>query len=163
MRAQALEVLAIDAATDFSELPYDSNWLAGVAIYAQAAANVGDPEIAAKLHRLLAPWRDHVAFNSATTWGLVERLLGALDGVMGRYDDAERELVRAADLHEQMGAPIWLARTRLDLANVLLQSGSGAERAQLLLEQAIGTARDLGCAGIEREAVELLERVREAV
>jgi tetratricopeptide (TPR) repeat protein len=156
MREEALAVLAVDSASGFSEHPYDSNWLAGIAIYAQACANLAEPVAAAKLHELLAPWSDHVAFNSATTWGLVERLLGNLDRVLGRYDDAERRLVHAAERHEQMYAPVWLARTRLDLAGLLLERGSDADRAQMLLEQAIGTAQDLGCAGIERRAVALL-------
>jgi hypothetical protein len=97
-----------------------------------------------------------VAFNSATTWGLVERLLGNLARVLGRYDEAERRLVSAAERHEQMYAPVWLARTRVDLADLLLGRGDDAGRAQVLLEQALGTARDLGCAGIERRAVGLL-------
>ncbi|HEY1508721.1 MAG TPA: AAA family ATPase [Solirubrobacteraceae bacterium] len=156
MRDEALAVLAVDSASSFSEHPYDSNWLAGIAIYAQACANLAEPVAAAKLHELLAPWSDHVAFNSATTWGLVERLLGNLDRVLGRYDDAERRLVHAAERHEQMYAPVWLARTRLDLAGLLLELGTDADRAQTLLEQAIGTAQDLGCAGIERRAVALL-------
>jgi class 3 adenylate cyclase/tetratricopeptide (TPR) repeat protein len=161
MRQEALAVLAVDSASAFSEIPYDSNWLVGIAIYAQACASLGEGDAAAKLHRLLEPWRDHVAFNSATTWGLVERLLGNLDRVLGRYDDAEEALVHAAERHEQMGAPIWLARTRVDLARLLLARGGEPERAQGLLEQALGTARDLGCAGIERHATRLRQRVQE--
>jgi ATP/maltotriose-dependent transcriptional regulator MalT len=111
---------------------------------------------AAKLYELLEPWGDHVAFNSATTWGLVERLLGNLARVLGRYDEAERRLVSAAERHEQMYAPVWLARTRVDLADLLIERGEDVERAAGLLEQALGTARDLGCVGIERRAVALL-------
>jgi class 3 adenylate cyclase/tetratricopeptide (TPR) repeat protein len=161
MREEALEVLAVDAASGFSEHPYDSNWLAGIAIYAQATSTLGEPVAAATLRELLAPWGNHVAFNSATTWGLVQRLLGNLDRVLGRYEDAERELVHAAERHEQMYAPIWLARTRVDLAELLLERGTDTERAQVLLDQANATARDLGCAGIERRAVALLGQTRE--
>ncbi|MBV8940240.1 MAG: hypothetical protein JO240_00740 [Solirubrobacterales bacterium] len=56
-----------------------------------------------------------------------------------------------------MGAPIWLARTRVDLARLLLERGGDGARATALLEQARGTARDLGCASIERQANALLE------
>ncbi len=159
MRDEALEVLAVDSATEFSEIDYDSNWLAGIAIYAEACGNLGDRDAAAKLHRLLAPWRDHVAFNSATTWGLVERLLGNLSRVLGHYDEAEQALVRASERHEQMGAPIWLARTRLDIARLLVERGGEPARAARLLDQTLGTARDLGCAGIERQALEVLQRI----
>src|ERR1700758_372828 len=51
MPEQALEVLAIDAANDFSNLPYDPQWLVGLAIYAEACGTLGEPDVAAKLHR----------------------------------------------------------------------------------------------------------------
>jgi tetratricopeptide (TPR) repeat protein len=159
---EALEVLAIDAGTDFGAIPYDSNWLAGLAIYSQAVADLEEPEAATKLERLLAPWRDQVVFNSATTWGLVERDLGNLARVLDRDDEAERLLGHAADRHERMGAPVWLARSRLDLARVLIKGGNQVDRAIALLEQALRTARDLGCAGVERQASELLEGSWEA-
>lgn len=161
MRDEALAVLAVDSATHFAELSYDSNWLTGLAIYAEAVAGLGERDAAARLHKLLAPWRDHVAFNSATTWGLVERHVGNLDRVLGRYDDAESELRRAAQEHERMGAPVWLARTRLDLARLLVERGDEASDARELLEQALGTARDLGAGGIERQSTAVLQQLLE--
>ena len=155
MLEQALEVLSVDAAAGFAELTYDSNWLAGIVIYAEATAQIGDREAAAKLHELLAPYRGQIAFNSATVWGAVERHLGNLERVLGRVADAQRSLQRAAEVHERIGAPIWLARTRVDLARLLIGGEPGR---QMLLEQAIATARDLGCAGIERRATELQTR-----
>ena len=112
MRDEALEVLAVDSATEFSEIDYDSNWLAGIAIYAEACGILGHRDAAAKLHRLLAPvarprgvqQRHHVG-------GLVERLLGNLSRVLGHYDEAKQALARASERHEQMGAPIgWPGR-----------------------------------------------------
>jgi tetratricopeptide (TPR) repeat protein len=164
MHAEAREVLAIDAASDFSELPYDSNWLVGVVIYAEAAALLDEHAAADTLHRLLEPWGDHVAFNSATTWGLVRRHLGNLERVLGRHDEAERSLREAAERHAAMAAPLWRARTRLDLARVLLERGTeggdGAE-AEALLDQALRTADELGSASVRRRSAELLARVRE--
>jgi tetratricopeptide (TPR) repeat protein len=161
MRAQALEVMSIDAANGFSELPYDSNWLAGVVIYAEACAGLSDRSAAEALHRLLAPWVDHVAFNSATTWGLVRRHVGNLERVLGRFGEAEASLRLAAERHAAMAAPLWLARTRLDLARVLLERQGDSEEAAGLLEQAARTAAELGCASVERRSRELLMRVRE--
>jgi tetratricopeptide (TPR) repeat protein len=161
MREEALEVLAIDAEDDFASLPYDSNWLAGMAIYAQACASLGEVDAARRVYRRLEPWREHVAFNSATTWGLVERHLGNLDRVLGRYDAAEEKLRSAARRHEAMGTPIWLARTRLDLARLLLARGGDAAEAADLLALAGATARDLGCRSIEQQADVLLDRAPE--
>jgi hypothetical protein len=154
MLDQAAEVLSVDAATGFAELGYDSNWLAGIVIYAETAAQIGDTAAAETLHGLLGPYRGQIAFNSATVWGTVERHLGNLERVLGRNADAERSLASAAEVHERIGAPIWLARTRVDLASLL--AGRGDRGARTLLEQALATARDLGCAGIERRATELL-------
>jgi DNA-binding SARP family transcriptional activator len=161
MRDQAMEALEVDAAADFSALAYDFNWLTGLVVYAQAVASLGDCQAAGKLHRLLEPWRDQVAFNIITVWGLVERFVGNLDRVLGRYDEAENALVRAAERHEQMGAPIWLARTRLDLGQLLLERGRDTTHAAMLLGQARRTAHNLGCASIERQASILLEDLRQ--
>jgi hypothetical protein len=154
MLTEAGEVLSVDTTTGFSELTYDSNWLVGIAIYAEAAAQIADGAAATKLHQALSAYRGQIAFNSATAWGAVERHLGNLERVLGWAGDAERSLVSAADLHERIGAPIWLARTRVDLAGLLIERGDPGART--LLEQALATARDLGCAGIERRATELL-------
>jgi class 3 adenylate cyclase/tetratricopeptide (TPR) repeat protein len=158
--AQAAEAMAADSADGFAAMPYDSNWLCGIAIFAEACAQVAEARAAGALHRLLAPWRKHIAFNSATTWGPVERHVGNLERVLGRLDVAQESLVRAAELCELIGAPIWLARTRVDLARVLLELGAPVERPETLLQQALGTAVDLGCAGIERQATALLVSVR---
>jgi predicted trehalose synthase len=159
MFAEAAEAMAIDSAAGFAEMVYDSNWLCGIAIFAEACAQLGDAGAAGALHQLLAPWREQIAFNSATAWGPVERHVGNLERILGRLDVAEDCLVRASDLCERIGAPIWLARTRVDLARVLLDREGPAARAETLLRQTLGTAIDLGCAGIERRAAELLVSV----
>jgi hypothetical protein len=110
---------------------------------------------------LLVPWVDHVAFNSATTWGLVERHVGNLERVLGRPEQAEQSLRRAAEGHARMAAPLWLARTRLDLARVLLEHRAEGDEAARLLEQAARTAGELGCSSVQRRSEELLARVRE--
>jgi hypothetical protein len=152
----AAEAMASDAAADFAELTYDSNWLAGMAIFAEACTQLGDAGAAATLHRLLLPWRVQIAFNSATAWGPVERHLGNLERILGQLEESERSLAHAAEVCERMGAPIWLARTRVDLALVLLERDDPDGRAESLLHRALSTAVDLGCAGIERQAAGLL-------
>ena len=158
MEEAAREVLEEDAAGGFAALPYDSNWLVGLAIYSEACGNAGGERAAHALHALLEPYAGQVAFNSATVWGGVERHLGNLAAIAGRDDEAEERLRRAAAAHERMGAPTWLARTRLDLGALLARTGRGdaAER-RWLLEQAMSTARELGCATVERRAAALLD------
>jgi hypothetical protein len=163
LMTEAAAVLAVDAENGFAEFPYDSNWLVGIAIYAEACAQLSDARAGEALHRCLEPWADHVAFNSATSWGLVLRHLGNLDRAAGRYDDGERELEQAARRHERMGAPIWLARTRVDLAQTVIDRdggrGQAGARAHALLERALATASDLGAAGIGARASRLMAQL----
>lgn len=53
---------------------------------------------------------------------------------------------------------MWLARTRLEHARMLLdrRQAGDADQARELLGQALATARELGSANVERRAVELL-------
>jgi len=157
--AEGAEAMAADCATGFTEMPYDSNWLCGIVIFAEACAQLGDARGAGELQRLLDPWREHIAFNSATVWGPVQRHIGNLERVLGRLDSAEARLVEAAEMCERVGTPIWLARTRVDLAHLLIERDGPVPHAETLLHQALATAADLGCAGIERRAAELLESV----
>jgi len=62
-------------------------------------------------------------------------------------------------VHERVGAPVWLARTRLDWGRVLLTHGrpGDPERGRELLEQTLATARELGFATIECRASTLLD------
>ena len=154
----ARAAIAAMAADDFGALAYDSNWLVGMCLFADACGLIEDQDTAAVLEPLLAPWSGQVAFNSATAWGSVARHVGVLNRVLGRHDTAVAHLERAAELHELIGAPLWLARTRLDLGLALLEraSGSDADRARRLLEQALTGAERFGSAGVARRAAALL-------
>jgi len=72
--------------------------------------------------------------------------------------EAEARFSYAEATHERIGAPAWLARTRLEWARMLLaRKGSGdTERARTLLAQGLATARELGLGGVERQAVAVL-------
>jgi hypothetical protein len=95
---------------------------------------------------------------AACVTGPVAFYLGLLATTIGDWPDAETHFAAAAATHERIGAPTWLARTRLEWARMLLasQQPGDAERAHDLLDQALATARELGLANIERGAVGLL-------
>jgi hypothetical protein len=97
------------------------------------------------------------AFAASIT-GSVAFYLGLLATTVGDWPEAETHFAAAAATHERIGAPFWLARTRLEWARMLLARGEprDGERAHHLLRQALATARDMGLANIERRAVELL-------
>jgi len=159
--AGAAAVFAQDAGDGFSELPYDSNWLVGLVLYAEVCGRLGDRDAAERLVALLAPWEHQIAFNSATIWGAVARPLGRLQTLLDRHSEAEAQLGFAAALHERIGAPVWLARTRLDLAQLEIARGR-PEAALSPLAQARATAQDLGCLTIAQRAAALLDALAPA-
>ncbi|MGH8974211.1 MAG: hypothetical protein ACRD0C_13560, partial [Acidimicrobiia bacterium] len=159
---EARAVLAPLAARSFDVSPLSITWLFETTILAEACARVGEPAWAELLYRRLAPWGDLVATAAAgAVSGSVHHYLGLLDGSMGRHDAADVQFAEAAAVHARMGAPAFLARTRLEWARTLLsRRGPGdGKRARQLLEEALGVARDLGLGTVEQRAVVLLEEV----
>jgi hypothetical protein len=78
--------------------------------------------------------------------------------VLGRFDEADSDFQSAAQLHQRLAAPTWLARTRLEWARMLLRRGGpgDADRARELLGQSLATARELGLGAVERQVSTLL-------
>jgi hypothetical protein len=111
------------------------------------------------LFDLLVPYAGQIVCTTGGgAVGAVVHYLAVLATTFGDFDEAERRFAVAAATHERIGAPIWLARTKLECARMLLTcAGPGdAERARELLGQALATARELGLANIERRAGQLL-------
>ena len=100
-----------------------------------------------------------MAVSGGAAPGAVDHELARLSTVLGRFDQADIDFQSAARFHERLGAPAWLARTRLEWARMLLarRALGDADRARKLLGQALTTARDLGLANMERRAVGLLQ------
>ena len=127
------------------------------ALLATVAVDLEAREDALALVDAIAPYAGQVA--SYPIWlGAFSHHLGRLATLLGYYSDAETWFFDAAATHQRLGAPGWLARTRLECARLFLtrNTGSDAERAQSLLRAALEDARELGIAGIERQAAALL-------
>jgi DNA-binding SARP family transcriptional activator/tetratricopeptide (TPR) repeat protein len=154
---EARPVFAELTATGFA-LPLGSTFLYGMAMLAEVSARLGDAETAPLLLALLAPHHALVATSGGGSSGPVAHYLGLLATTLGRHDAAEAHFEEAARIEDRMGAPAWLARTRLEWARMLLvrrQPGDDA-RARDLLGQALTTARELGLGNVERRAAALL-------
>lgn len=66
--------------------------------------------------------------------------LGILNPGLGRFERAGAAFAATADQHHRMGAPAFLAQSRVQWAEMLLLHRNGAgdsSRAQILLTQAI--------------------------
>jgi tetratricopeptide (TPR) repeat protein len=155
---EARRLLAYESSTAFSELPRDVTWLPGLAIYAEVAAHLQEGAAGEVLYDLLAPWAGQVVYSGISAWGSVDHHLGAVAGVIGRYAEAEEHLRQAAELNVALRAPIWVARTELATARLLLARDGlqDRERGRALLERAAAAAQRLGSATLARRAAGLL-------
>jgi tetratricopeptide (TPR) repeat protein len=146
-------------ALDEAALPANVLWIHGMTMAAEVCAGLGDVGRAAVLSERLAPYRELMAGTIGGTLGAVVHHLGLLATTLGRFDEAERHFAAAATMHERLGAPTLLARTRLEWAHMLLvrREAGDAERARRFLGHALITARELGLGNVERRAVALLD------
>src|SRR5438552_537885 len=83
------------------------------------AARLGDRRGASALYGLLARYSDQFVFAYGGAWGAVAHYLGLLAATLDRFDEAEAHFDAAAETHERIGAPTWLARTRFEWAAML--------------------------------------------
>jgi len=146
------------AAENFTALPRDLAWIFAVSQCAAVAAALRDRAGARVLFDMLAPYASQIVFMNAGSLGAVAHYLAVLAATFGDFDEAECRFAEAAGTHERIGAPTWLARTRLEWARMLLARSTpgDTEQAHDLLAQALATARERGLTNIERRAVELL-------
>jgi len=155
---EAVEHYELLAAENFATLPREPGWMIGVSQCAAVAASLRDRAGARVLFDLLAPYASQIVFTNAGAVGAVAHYLAVLAATFGDFDEAQSRFAVAATTHERIGAPAWLARTRVEWARMLLTRAKpdDTEQAHNLLHQALATARDRGLTNIERRAVELL-------
>ena len=145
------------AADDFTSIPLDAQWIVSFALLAETAAFLGDVERAELLYEELAPYDgiNVIAGRAAASNGPVARELALLAETMGRVDDAQRHYDDALKMTERMGDRPFGAKTRFELARLLLKrDGEGdRDRALDLLRDAVETAQEIGMEELVREAL----------
>lgn len=157
---EARAVIEPVAAGRFEAVPRDFLWLTTLCVYGEVAARLGMREAAEWLYDRLVPFAHQVGITGCSTWGAIDRYLGMLAGSLDRDEEAERHLASAAEVHERIRAPVFLARTRLDWAEMLLARDAvgdrDRERARALLGEALAGARERGATALERRAEAVL-------
>lgn len=148
------------AATDFAHPTNNVGWLRFGAECASVCARLGRDDYVPRLRSMLEPYAEQLVVISlgGGISGSVAFYLGLLCRTTRDWRAAERYFAAAAETHGRIGAPTWLARTRLEWARMLLArpEPEDGDRADELLHHALTSARELGLAKIEREAVGLL-------
>ncbi|HKY75093.1 MAG TPA: AAA family ATPase [Acidimicrobiia bacterium] len=155
---QARSALESMAASAFGDCPIDVTWPPSMAMWAEVAVALGDASNAAVLRDSLNPYRDRLAGMTSVIVGTVAFHLGLLATTTGDFAAAESDFAHAETIEQRIGAPTWLARTRLEWARMLLRRSGprDSERARELLTKALDTAREYGLARIEAQAGALL-------
>src|SRR5581483_8598093 len=164
--SEARAALAPLAATRFAGIPRDGSFLLSVSCLAEAVSELGEPEWARDAYALLEPVADRhvVAVYGATCRGAAARELGLLAASLGRLDDAALHLEDALARNVRTGARAWAARTRADLAGVLLARGGAPDlaRARQLAAEARRAARELAMPRLSAAAGVLAEELAAA-
>lgn len=141
------------ARDEFLALYRDTEWLLEMCLASESCARLGVLNEADVLYRHLLPFAGRNALaHAAGTVGAVDRYLGLLASTVGRLDDAERHFEDGIRVTERMGATPWVARTRFDLAQMLLRRDgpTDKQKADELLRLARQTAQRLGMVALLR-------------
>jgi class 3 adenylate cyclase len=148
------------AAQGFAFPRNNAAWIMFEAECARLCASLDRADCAPLLRPMLEDYADQfvLAAFAGHLGGSVSLYLGLLATTVGDWSDAEARFAAAAATHQRIRAPILLACTRLEWARMLLARAEpkDGDRADEFLHQALATARELGLAKIEREAVGLL-------
>jgi tetratricopeptide (TPR) repeat protein len=139
-------------------VPLDIYWLFAMTGWAAVAAHLDDAASAQAIEAALRPYAGQAVPFVVLPTPSVAHHLGLLATTLGRYEEADQHFHDALAIHERIGAPHFVARTRLERASMLLRRRAPGddEHAQTLLGQALSTARELGLLTVERRAAALL-------
>jgi DNA-binding SARP family transcriptional activator len=135
------------ATSDFADLPFNDEWLLGMALLTHACAFLGDSRRASVLYERLLPFAEtNVVSYIDVTLGSVARSLGVLAATMRRFDEAAHHLDAAIEMNARMGGRPWVAHTKHDYAAMLAECGEPGDREEALRvgTLALDTYRELG-------------------
>ena len=123
-RTDEAEAFLEDLAADgFTRIPVNNLWLMVMTSSSVVATGAGDEAKSATLYELITPYADQIAGVGPMWVGSVAHYLGLLATTLRRFDEAEVRFAAAEATHHRIGAPTWLARTRLEWARMLLARG----------------------------------------
>ena len=118
----------------FAAVPSDSLWVATIALLLEAAAISRSPHTRT-LVGLLAPYRGtFVVQGLPSCWGSADRFVGRGQLSLGELQAAEGTLADALAMESELGAPVFAARTKTDLARLRLQQGNRRGATELAAE-----------------------------
>jgi DNA-binding SARP family transcriptional activator len=153
--AEATEAFEALAEADFEDLPHDGNWIAALCILAELCVLLEDSARAERLYAMLRPFGDHNAIVALAIgcMGSVQRYLGRLAALGGHRRRAIAHLELALEANERFRAPMYLAHTKVDLAELL---GPDSPRGSALIAEARDAAGAQGLRAVARRVESLV-------
>jgi DNA-binding SARP family transcriptional activator len=141
------------AAADFRDIPRDGDWITTMTLLCDACVALEDRARVQRLYETLLPYAgvNVVAGIGVACLGSAARFLGKLAATLARSRDAANHYEQALAENQRLHAPALVAHTQLDYAAAL---GTGA-RAQRMIDEAAGTAAELGLAVVARRVAAL--------
>lgn len=149
-------------ATDgFAVVPDDFTRVDDLCNLAEIAHALGDRSRAERLLELLLPYRDRVNLIrvTAVVRGAVARHLGLLAHTLGRYDEGAEHFERAIEINEALEAWPYLAWSRCEYAQMLVEGGRNLRRAEDLSQLASQQATELSMPWLRERAEALYAQV----
>lgn len=157
--ADARREFEILATHDFRDLPQRFDWSTAIGFSAETCVALGDQRRAEILHGLLLPYSNHLLVMGlgVGTFGPADRLIGLLEAVLGRVDEARWSFERAIELCDSRGIPGLGAQARADYAWLLAKQGRTMRGlASQLAREAAAFARVMGMKALEEESAAAL-------
>lgn len=124
-------------------------WLGLTVVHAQLAADLGDVELARRLHAALLPYRGYVGhFGTVACSGPVDLQLARLASLLGDHERAVADLTACVDDTATERLPVWHVRSLEALAVALRRRGHPGDhdRAEQVQRRAADDATALGIA-----------------
>ncbi len=144
------------AVHDFDDFPPDLVWVLSTCLLSEVAHYLRDAVRADKLAALLAPYseRNVNATTLGPCLGSSTTYLALCAATGGHWDEAQRHFEAAISHNQRMGMPVFVVRTQLAFAEMLVaRSAPGdCERALTLLDDLLATASSLGMVNVARQA-----------
>ncbi len=161
-RSKASQAFEYVVASGLESIPRKVLWYALMVLLSETCVFLGDTQRAELLYRLMTPFAERNALlDIHVCYGPMEMYLGSLAALMSRWNEAERHFRNAMASNQRMGSHLWLARTKLYYASMLLRRDTGDDRSRALeqLQGAIEIASAQGMEAIKQKALALRERL----
>ena len=150
-------VLEQGAALDFTHVPFDFTWVTTMSSYAILASGLGEVTVAARLLELLEPFTDEICFNGAACLGSMAAHVAPLATLVGRFDDSERYMLAALEVHRSFGWAFHEASALIGLArNRRAQFGRLDDTARSWLDEASAIADRRRLVRLQKAIAQLL-------